>query len=78
MLYNMLQKEVHRRVKKTANGIEEPLAVMLLQTEMAVLVHWGEVLTKAIHIMETNDRVMLKKSTEDYIVKVIKKMGYYK
>jgi hypothetical protein len=28
--------------------------------------------------METNDRVMLKKSTEDYIVKVIKKMGYYK
>lgn len=78
MLYNMLQKEVHRRVEKTANGIEEPLAVMLLQTEMAVLVHWGEVLTKAIHIMETNDRVMLKKSTEDYIVKVIKKMGYYK
>ena len=78
MLFNMLQKEVHRRVEKTAHGIEEDLAVMLLQTEMAVLVHWGEVLKKAIHIMETNDRTMLKKSTEDYIVKVIKKMGYYK
>jgi len=78
MLFNMLQKEVHRRVEKTAHGIDEPLAVMLLQTEMAVLVHWGEVLKKAIHIMETGDRHMLKKSTEDYIVKVIKKMGYYK
>jgi len=78
MLFNMLQKEVHRRVEKTANGIDETLAVMLLQSEMTVLVHWGEVLKKAIHIMETNDRAMLKKSTEDYIVKVIKKMGYYK
>lgn len=78
MLYNMLQKEVRRRVEKTAYGIDEPLAVLLLQSEMAVLVHWGEVLTKSIHIMEKGDRNMLKKCTEDYIVKVIKKLGYYK
>jgi hypothetical protein len=78
MLYNMLQKEVQRRVEKTAFGIDEALAVMLLQSEMAVLVHWGEVLTKAIHIMEKGDRNLLKKCKEDYIVKVIKKLGYYK
>lgn len=78
MLYNMLQKEVRRRVEKTAFGIDKDLAVMLLQSEMEVLVHWGEVLTKAIHIMEKDDRNLLKKCKEDYIVKVIKKLGYYK
>lgn len=76
MLFNILQKEVHRRVEKTAIGVEEPLAISLLQSEMAVLVHWGETLTDAIQIMEGKKKV--KKSTNDYIVKVVKAMGYYK
>ncbi len=76
MLYNILQKEVHRRVKETT-GVEEALAVALLQSEMAVLVHWGETLTDAIKILE-GDKKLLKKSTNDYIIKVVKANGYYK
>jgi len=76
MLFNILQKEVHRRVEKTAIGVEEPLAISLLQSEMAVLVHWGETLQEAIQIMQGKKKV--KKSTNDYIVKVVKAMGYYK
>lgn len=76
MLFNILQKEVHRRVEKTAIGVEEALAISLLQSEMAVLVHWGETLQEAIQIMEGKKKV--KKSTNDYIVKVVKAMGYYK
>ena len=76
MLFNILQKEVHRRVEKTAIGVEEALAISLLQSEMEVLVHWGETLTDAIQIMEGKKKV--KKSTNDYIVKVVKAMGYYK
>ena len=72
MLFNILQKEVHRRVNKTAIGVEEPLAILLLQSEMAVLVHWGETLTEAIQILEGKKKA--KKSTNDYIVKVIKKL----
>lgn len=76
MLFNILQKEVHRRVEKTAIGVEEPLAISLLQSEMAVLVRWGETLQEAIQIMQGKKKV--KKSTNDYIVKVVKAMGYYK
>jgi len=76
MLFNILQKEVHRRVETTAIGVEEALAISLLQSEMAVLVHWGETLQEAIQIMEGKKKV--KKSTNDYIVKVVKAMGYYK
>ena len=72
MLFNILQKEVHRRGEKTATGGEEPLAILLLQSEMEVLVHWGETLTEAIEILEGKKKA--KKSTNDYIVKVIKKL----
>ena len=72
MLFNILQKEVHRRVNKTAIGVEEPLAILLLQSEMSVLVHWGETLTEAIQILEGNKKA--KKSKNEYIVKVIKKL----
>ena len=74
MLFNWLQVEVQRRVKLSAFGIEEPLAVLLLQTEMKVLVHWGETLTDAIKILETGNKKMAKKSKVDYIVKVIRKL----
>lgn len=78
MLYNMLQQEVHRRVEETRFGVEEPLAVALLQSEMRVLVHWGEVLMEALNIMTNNNVKACKKSTNDYIVKVIKKYKYFK
>ena len=73
MLYNMLQKETYRRVSKSAYGIEETLAIELLQSEMGVLVHWGGVLTDAIKILEGNKK-LAKKSKNDYIVKIIKKL----
>ena len=73
MLFNWLQGEVKRRVDKSAYGIEDPLVVKLLQTEMCVLVHWGETLRLAIDILEGN-RKAAKKSKNDYIVKVIKKL----
>jgi hypothetical protein len=76
MLFNILQKEVHRRVENTAIGVEETLAISLLQSEMAVLIHWGETLKEAIQIMDGKKKV--KKNTNDYIVKVVKAMGYYK
>lgn len=77
MLFNMLQKETHRRVESTAYGITNTLAIALLQSELNVLVHWGEILRLAIHIMEKGDKKALKKSKHDYIVKVIKKYKYY-
>jgi len=73
MLFNWLQGEVKRRVDKSAYGIEDPLVVNLLQTEMCVLVHWGETLRLAIEILGGN-RKAAKKSKNDYIVKVIKKL----
>lgn len=77
MLFNMLQKETHRRIEKTAYGVTDPLAIALLQSEFNVLLHWGEILKLSIHIMETGDRKALKKSKNDYIVKIIKKYKYY-
>lgn len=77
MLFNMLQKETHRRVEETAYGVSNPLAIALLQSELNVLIYWGEVLKLSIHIMEKGDRKSLKKSKNDYIVKVIKKYKYY-
>jgi len=76
MLFNILQKDVHRRIKH--NEVENPLAVAFLQSEMNVLIHWGEVLRQAIHIMETNDKKAMKKATNDYLVKIIKANKYYK
>jgi len=73
MLFNWLQVEVKRRVDKSAFGIEDPLIIKLLQTEMCVLVHWGETLRLAIDILGGN-RKASKKSKNDYIVKVIKKL----
>lgn len=76
MLFNILQQDVHRRVK--FNDVDNPLAISLLQSEMKVLIHWGEVLRKAIRIMEENDKKALKQETNDYLVKVIKAKNYYK
>jgi hypothetical protein len=76
MLFNILQKDVHRRVKHCR--VETPLAIALLQSEMKVLVHWGEVLQRAIRIMEDNDKKALKQESNDYLVKVIKAKNYYK
>lgn len=73
MLFNWLQVEVKRRVEKSAFGIENSLVINLLQSEMRVLIHWGETLRLAIHILEGN-RKAAKKSKNDYIVKVIKKL----
>jgi hypothetical protein len=74
MLFNILQKDVKRRVEKSAYGIEEPLAVSLLQAEMNVLVYWGETLMEAIQILDKKDKKLAKKSKKDYIVRVIKKL----
>jgi len=74
MLFNILQKDVKRRVDASAFGVTEPLAISLLQTEMDVLVYWGETLMEAIQILEKNDKKLAKKSKRDYIVRVIKKL----
>jgi len=74
MLFNMLQKDVKRRVDASAFGVTEPLAISLLQTEMDVLVFWGETLMEAIQILEKNDKKKAKKSKRDYIVRIIKKL----
>ena len=74
MLFNILQKDVKRRVDASAFGVTEPLAISLLQTEMDVLVHWGETLMEAIEILEKNDKKKAKKSKRDYIVRIIKKL----
>lgn len=74
MLFNILQKDVKRRVDASAFGVTEPLAISLLQTEMDVLVYWGETLMEAIQILEKNDKKKAKKSKRDYIVRVIKKL----
>ena len=74
MLFNMLQKDVKRRVDASAFGVTEPLAISLLQTEMNVLVFWGETLMEAIQILEKNDKKKAKKSKRDYIVRIIKKL----
>jgi hypothetical protein len=74
MLFNMLQKDVKRRVDASAFGVTEPLAISLLQTEMDVLIYWGETLMEAIQILENNDKKKAKKSKRDYIVRIIKKL----
>jgi len=76
MLYNILQTEVRRRIENS-RFTKEPLAVALLQSEMRVLVHWGETLTMALDIMGNKNKKRAKKSKNDYIVKVIKNKGYY-
>lgn len=73
MLFNWLQTDVKRRVKDSAYGVETPLAISLLQSEMSVLIRWGETLKLAIDILNGN-RKAAKKSKNDYIVKVIKKL----
>tara|TARA_B110000008_G_scaffold49515_1_gene48427 strand:- start:1595 stop:2770 length:1176 start_codon:yes stop_codon:yes gene_type:complete len=76
MLYNILKNEVRRRVEKTAYGIEAPLAVSLLQSEMEVLVHWGETLTTAIRVMEQSDRKSLK-NTKNVYLQMIRNLKFY-
>tara|TARA_B100000925_G_C21990674_1_gene466674 strand:+ start:645 stop:1877 length:1233 start_codon:yes stop_codon:yes gene_type:complete len=73
MLFNWLQADVKRRVEKSAYGVENPLTISLLQSEMSVLVHWGETLQLAISILSGN-RKAAKKSKNDYIIKVVKKL----
>ena len=77
MLYNILKKEVRRRIEKTAYGIESPLAIELLQSEMEVLVHWGETLTTALHCMEQHDKKPLKNTTSKYL-QMIRSLNFYK
>jgi len=76
MLYNILKSEVIRRVEKTANGVEKPLAIQLLQTEMEVLVKWGETLTTAIYVMEKKDRKPLKNTSNEYLQMIRTKKFY--
>ena len=76
MLYNILKTEVRRRVEKTAYGIEAPLAISLLQSEMEVLVRWGETLTTAIHVMEQHDRKPLK-NTKNVYLQMIRNLKFY-
>lgn len=76
MLYNILKSEVRRRVEKTAFGIETPLAVELLRTEMEVLVRWGETLTTAIHVMEQKDKKPLKNTKNEYLQMIRMKKFY--
>lgn len=77
MLYNMLQKEVQRRLDNNNKHATEPLAVELLQSEMRVLIHWGEICREAIRVMSMKPKQARKASKQfknEYLIKVVRKL----
>ena len=65
-------KEVQRRLDNDNKDATEPLAVQLLQSEMRVLIHWGEICREAIYVMEMspkNAKKAAKKFKNDYLIK---------
>ena len=77
MLFNMLQEEVKRRVHNNTKDATEPLAIQLLQSEMRVLTHWGNICKRAITLMEMDPkkaRKLSKQFKNDYLVKVVRKL----